>query len=88
MSHESRLGEEWFARLEEFDRQIAEAVAAAGCQHCGGPLYQGNYERKPRGGHIADAGRRSGCGTRCAAGAKVAGSVRIPLHLSTESGRT
>jgi hypothetical protein len=56
MSHESKLGEEWFASLEEFDRQIAEAVAAAGCRHCGGPLYQGNYERKPRGGNIAEAG--------------------------------
>lgn len=56
MSHESRLGEEWFARLEEFDRQIAEAVAAAGCRHCGGPLHQGNYERKPRGAQIAEAG--------------------------------
>lgn len=56
MSHESVLGEEWFAGLEEFDRQIAEAVAAAGCRHCGGPLHQGNYERKPRGGHIAEAG--------------------------------
>ena len=56
MSHESMLGEEWFASLEEFDRQIAEAVAAEGCRHCGGPLYQGNYERKPRGGHIAEAG--------------------------------
>lgn len=56
MSHESRLGEEWFASLEEFDRQIAEAVAAAGCRHCGGPLHQGNYERKPRGGLVAEAG--------------------------------
>jgi hypothetical protein len=56
MSHESILGEEWFASLEAFDRQIAEAVAAEGCRHCGGPLYQGNYERKPRGGHIAEAG--------------------------------
>jgi hypothetical protein len=56
MSHESRLGEEWFGSLEEFDRQIAEAVAAAGCRHCGGPLHRGNYERKPRGGHIAEAG--------------------------------
>ncbi len=56
MSHESRLGEEWFASLEEFDRQIAEAVAAAGCRHCGGRLYQGNYKRKPRGGYIAEAG--------------------------------
>jgi hypothetical protein len=56
MSHESRLGEEWFASLEEFDRQIAGAVAAAGCRHCGGPLHQGNYERKPRGGYVAGAG--------------------------------
>jgi hypothetical protein len=56
MSHESVLGEEWFAKLEEFDRRIAEAVAAEGCRHCGGPLYQGNYERKPRGGRLAEAG--------------------------------
>ncbi len=56
MSHESVLGEEWFASLEEFDRQIAAAVAAQGCRHCGGPLYQGNYERKPRGGQLAEAG--------------------------------
>ena len=56
MSHESILGEEWFASLEEFDRQIAEAVAAEGCRHCGGPLHQSNYERKPRGGQIAEAG--------------------------------
>lgn len=56
MSHESRLGEEWFAGLEEFDRKLAEAVAAAGCRHCGGPLHQGNYSRKPRGGHVAKAG--------------------------------
>lgn len=56
MSHESRVGEEWFASLEEFDRKIAQAVAAAGCRHCGGPLYQGNYKRKPRGGNIAEAG--------------------------------
>ncbi len=56
MSHESMFGEEWFASLAEFDRQIAEAVAAEGCRHCGGPLYQGNYERKPRGAQIAGAG--------------------------------
>jgi len=56
MSHESVLGEEWFASLEEFDRQIAGAVAAAGCRHCGGPLHQGNYERKPRGGYVAGTG--------------------------------
>jgi hypothetical protein len=56
MSHELVLGEEWFARLTEFDRQIAEAVAAEGCRHCGGPLHQGNYERKPRGAQLAGAG--------------------------------
>ena len=56
MLHGTRLEEEWFAKLSDFDRQIAEAVAAAGCRHCGGPLYQGNYERKPRGGRIAEAG--------------------------------
>lgn len=56
MSHESMLGEEWFASLEEFDRQISKTVAAGGCGHCGGPLYQSNYERKPRGGQIGEAG--------------------------------
>jgi hypothetical protein len=56
MSHDSVLGEEWFASLEEFDRQIAASVAAAGCRHCGGPLHQGNYERKPRGGRVAEGG--------------------------------
>jgi hypothetical protein len=56
MSHESTLVEEWFASLVEFDRQIAAAVAAEGCRYCGGPLHQGNYERKPRGGLLAEAG--------------------------------
>jgi len=56
MLHEARLEEEWFAKLSEFDRQIAEAVAAGRCRHCGGPLYQGNYERKPRGAQIAEVG--------------------------------
>ena len=53
MWHEERLEAEWFAKLMEFDRQIAAAVAVEGCRHCGGPLHQGNYERKPRGGRIA-----------------------------------
>jgi hypothetical protein len=56
MWHEEKLEAEWFAKLVEFDRQIAAAVAAEGCRHCGGPLHQGNYERKPRGGQIAGAG--------------------------------
>jgi len=56
MWHEERLEAEWFAKLVEFDRQIAQAVAAKGCRHCGGPLHQGNYERKPRGARVASAG--------------------------------
>jgi hypothetical protein len=56
MWHEARVEEEWFAKLTEFDRQIAEAVAAVGCRHCAGPLHRGDYERKPRGGRVAGAG--------------------------------
>ena len=56
MWHEEKLEAEWFGKLVEFDRRIAAAVAAEGCRHCGGPLHQGNYERKPRGGRIAGAG--------------------------------
>lgn len=56
MLHGAGLEEEWFAKLWDFDGRIAAAVAAAGCQHCGGPLHQGNYERKPRGGLMAEAG--------------------------------
>lgn len=47
---------EAFAELLEFDASIARAVAAEGCPHCGGPLHQSNYDRKPRGGAIAGAG--------------------------------
>jgi hypothetical protein len=56
MLHDLRLGEEFFAMLAGFDAEIAGRVAAAGCPHCGGPLYQANYERKPRGAGIAAAG--------------------------------
>lgn len=56
MVHEFRLGEEFFALLVGLDEQIARQVAAAGCPACGGPLYQGNYERKPRGGLLGVAG--------------------------------
>jgi hypothetical protein len=51
-----RLAGEFFARLEKLDEVIAAKVAAAGCRHCEGPLHQGNYQRKPRGGLIATAG--------------------------------
>lgn len=56
MLHDLRLGEEFFTKLAGFDAEIAARVAAAGCPHCGGRLYQANYERKPRGAGIAAAG--------------------------------
>jgi hypothetical protein len=56
MMRTERLAGEVFARLEEIDRKIAEAVAAGRCRHCEGPLHQGNYQRKPRGGLVAAAG--------------------------------
>lgn len=76
MVPEFRLGEEFFASLTEWDAEIARQVAARGCPRCGGPLHQSNYERKPRGGWIAEAGEAfalrhslccgaEGCRRRC-----------------------
>lgn len=59
MLHFQRLAGEFFARLEKLDQMIAAGVAAARCRHCDGPLHQGNYQRKPRGGLIAMAGEAS-----------------------------
>lgn len=56
MMHLRRLTVEFFASLERLDMMIAAKVAAGRCQHCGGPLHQGNYQRKPRGGSIAPTG--------------------------------
>lgn len=56
MLHEWVLGGEFFALLSDWDREIARCVAAAGCGHCGGPLYQANYQRKPRGAALAAGG--------------------------------
>lgn len=56
MWHGERVGEEFFERLTRIDEQIARQVAAGGCAHCRGPLHQGNYERKPRGGALGEAG--------------------------------
>jgi hypothetical protein len=56
MWHEESVFGEFFEKLAEFDEKIARAVAAGGCVHCGGPLHRGDYERKPRGGLIAEAG--------------------------------
>ena len=51
-----RLNLECFERLMAWDEELARQVAAARCPHCGGPLHQANYWRKPRGGLIAEAG--------------------------------
>jgi hypothetical protein len=51
-----RLAGQFFARLEKIDEMIAATVAAGRCRHCDGPLHQGNYQRKPRGGLIATEG--------------------------------
>jgi hypothetical protein len=51
-----RLNLEFFERLMAWDEELARQVAAARCPHCGGPLHQANYWRKPRGGLLAEAG--------------------------------
>lgn len=56
MMHLARLAGEYFSRLAKLDESIAAEVAAGRCRHCGGPLHQANYQRKPRGGLIAGAG--------------------------------
>lgn len=56
MWHEIVLEREFFATLLAIDAQIAVKVRDAGCRRCHGPLYVGHYERKPRGGTIAEAG--------------------------------
>lgn len=54
------IGETWcqnhladqqlFQLLEKVDSDLAAEAHAKGCLHCGGKLYRGDYERKPRGG--------------------------------------
>jgi len=56
MVHGFWLGEEFFASLTEVDAQMARAVAARGCRWCGGALHRADYQRKPRGGLLAEAG--------------------------------
>lgn len=70
MLHEFGLGDEFLALLYRGDELLAEAVAAAGCPHCGGPLHQAKYPRKPRGGRLFEALgaftlRRSMCCGHC-----------------------
>jgi hypothetical protein len=56
MVHESEFLGEFFSRLTDLDAEIARHVAAARCPWCKGPLHQSNYERKPRGALLAEAG--------------------------------
>lgn len=51
-----RLEEEFFEVLMAWDAELTRQVAAARCPHCGGPLHQANYLRKPRGGAMAEVG--------------------------------
>lgn len=58
----------FFALLLRVDQDRAAAVRSRGCTHCGGPLHQSNYERKPNGGPVcdtADTSRLSFCCGHC-----------------------
>lgn len=59
MLHDLELPESYFSILFMIDQQLADAVQAGGCADCGGPLHQGHYQRKPRGGRLAKAGEQS-----------------------------
>jgi len=47
------LGIEFLEGLVAIDRSIVDRASKKPCQDCGGPLYRGDYPRKPRGGTIA-----------------------------------
>jgi hypothetical protein len=49
------LGSEFFEGLVAIDTAIVERAGAERCRDCGGPLYRGDYTRKPRGGLVAQA---------------------------------
>ena len=40
-----------FQLLHRIDLDLTASHRQRGCPHCGGPLHQANYLRKPRGGH-------------------------------------
>jgi len=48
------ISRNFWEMLVKIDEQSATAVAARGCPRCGGRLHRGDYERKPRGGLIAE----------------------------------
>jgi hypothetical protein len=84
MWHEMMFAREFFKQLAEMDELIADAVEAGGCQHCGGPLYRADYQRKPRGGLFAEAGEASRGTLPCAAAGRAAarGHCRRPCGFS------
>jgi hypothetical protein len=49
------LASEFFEGLMTIDTAIVERAAQEPCGDCGGPLYRGDYARKPRGGLLAIA---------------------------------
>jgi hypothetical protein len=49
------IGIEFFKGLTAIDAAIVERASAEPCGDCGGPLYRGDYPRKPRGGLLAPA---------------------------------
>jgi hypothetical protein len=49
------LASEFFEELTTIDTRIVEHAAREPCRDCGGPLYRGDYPRKPRGGFLSIA---------------------------------
>jgi hypothetical protein len=49
---------EFFEGLTAIDVAIVERAAEEPCRDCGGPLYRGDFPRKPRGGVLAIAAER------------------------------
>ncbi len=54
------LQREFFEGLTRIDAAIVERAAKEPCGDCGGPLYRGDYPRKPRGGLLAIAAEAFG----------------------------
>jgi hypothetical protein len=54
------LQREFFEGLTTIDAAIVERAAKEPCRDCGGPLYRGDYPRKPRGGLLAIAAEAFG----------------------------
>jgi hypothetical protein len=54
------LGIEFFEGLVRIDEAIVERAAQEPCGDCGGPLYRGDFDRKPRGGLLAIAAEAFG----------------------------